>query len=84
MGYFSFLYHPPGREIWLLSRVRDMSWKLGNPCCTKLSVVNFLYIACDVRYPNNFINQPFLKQIFENVFISCRNDLLLKLLFRDD
>ena len=56
MGYFASLLHPPGRKTWLLFSVRDMSWGLGNPCFTKFSVVSFLYMACNQRYPTNIEN----------------------------
>ena len=54
--YFASLLHPPGRKSWLLFSVRDMSGGLRNPCFTKFSVVNFLLIACNQRYPTNIEN----------------------------
>ena len=56
MGYFASLLHLPGRIIWLLFSVRDMSWGLRNPCFTKFFVVNFLQMACNQRYPTNIEN----------------------------
>ena len=56
MGYFASLLHPPGRKSWLLFSVRDMSGGLRNPCFTTFSVVNFLYTACNQRYPTNIEN----------------------------
>ena len=53
MGYFASLLHLPGRKSWLLFSVRDMSGGLRNPCFTKFYVVNFLYKACNERYPTN-------------------------------
>ena len=42
VGYFGSSLHPPGREIWLLSWLKGMSWGLEKPCCTKLPVAGFL------------------------------------------
>ena len=56
MSYFASLLHPPGRKTWLLFSVRDMSWGLRNPCFTKFSVVSFLKMACNQRYPTNIEN----------------------------
>ena len=60
MGYFASLLHPPGRKSWLLFPERDMSGGLRNPCFTKFSVVRFLYIACNHRYPTNIENSSIL------------------------
>ena len=46
----------PGRKIWPLFSVRGMSWGLGNPRFTKFSVVNFLQMACNQRYPTKIEN----------------------------
>ena len=56
MGYFASLLHPTGRKSWLLFSVRDMSGGLRNPCLTKFSVVNFLLMVCNQRYPTNIEN----------------------------
>ena len=56
MGYFVSLLHPPGRKTWLLFSVGDMSWGLRNPCFTKFSMVSFLLMACNQRYPTNIEN----------------------------
>ena len=53
---FWVLLHPPGRKSWLLFSVRGMSGGLRNPCFTKFSVVNFLQMACNHRYPTNIEN----------------------------
>ena len=42
VGYFGSSLHPSGREIWLLSWLKGMSWGLEKPCCTKLPVAGFL------------------------------------------
>ena len=55
-GYFVSLLHPSGRKTWLLISVRSMSWGLRNPCFTKFSVVSFLLMACNQRYPTNIEN----------------------------
>ena len=54
--FFSSLLHPPGRKTWLLFSVRGMSLGLGNPYFTKFSVVSFLKMACNQRYPTNIEN----------------------------
>ena len=41
-GLFCEFVAPPGREIWLLSWLKGMSWRLEKPCCTKLPVIGFL------------------------------------------
>ena len=56
MSYFASLLHPPGRKTWLIFSVRDMSWGHENPCFTKFSVVSFLEMACNQRYPTNIEN----------------------------
>ena len=56
MGNFASLLHPPERKSWLLFSVRDMSGGLRNPCFTKFSVVNFLIMACNQRYPTSIEN----------------------------
>ena len=42
MGYSGSSLHSPGREIWLLSWLKGMSWGLEKPYCTKLPVAGFL------------------------------------------
>ena len=42
VGYFGSSLQPPGREIWLLSWLKGISWGLEKPCCTKLPVAGFL------------------------------------------
>ena len=58
MGNFASLLHPQGRKTWLLLSVRDMSWGLRTHvlCFTKCSVVSFLLMACNQRYPTNIEN----------------------------
>ena len=72
MGYFASLLHPPGRKSWLLFSVRDMSGGLRNPCFTKFSVVNFLYMACNQRYPTNIENSSTqnIRQIIFFIIVS--------------
>ena len=55
-GLFCELLHPLGRKTWLLFSVGHMSWGLRNPCFTKFSVVSFLLMACNQRFPTNIEN----------------------------
>ena len=41
---------------WLIFSARNMSWGPRNPCFTKFSVISFLEMACNQRYPTNIKN----------------------------
>ena len=56
-----------------------MSWGFKNPCFTKFSVINFLNMACNQRYPTNIENSRALNTRLIVYFAKVSMKLLFQL-----